>query len=247
MFCPYCGKQAHDDAKFCSKCGKQIHHGTKLCPNCGYRFSADAPCCPMCGPCGPLSSMTVRPTPVQPPALPVPVGPIDGSGKSKALTIADVLLVLAAFLPWIDLNLYVYSNSYSLIGFATMLFDLTDANSSLLGMVISQTEEASYLLALAGLVFVVWLVMILILGVDAYRRFVGKKGMVSGFVIAAVVASTTILACLVLDSSLAQAVGVGTDYMDSALGIVSATPLVWIYTLVSFGCVVAHAAMDNKS
>lgn len=56
MFCPKCGKEVEEDAKFCGYCGYEFVKEkdtatitTTLCPNCGAELEEDAIYCTKCG------------------------------------------------------------------------------------------------------------------------------------------------------------------------------------------------------
>ncbi|MDG6220686.1 MAG: zinc-ribbon domain-containing protein, partial [Candidatus Thermoplasmatota archaeon] len=47
-FCPHCGAQLPQGAKFCSGCGKPVSAGNK-CPKCGADVAQGAKFCSGCG------------------------------------------------------------------------------------------------------------------------------------------------------------------------------------------------------
>jgi predicted RNA-binding Zn-ribbon protein involved in translation (DUF1610 family) len=51
MFCPYCGKENADDARFCLQCGKELstRNAEVHCPHCGKENVATAKFCYACG------------------------------------------------------------------------------------------------------------------------------------------------------------------------------------------------------
>ena len=49
MFCPNCGAECEDSAKFCMDCGCPLETVPVYCPNCGCKLEEDAVFCPECG------------------------------------------------------------------------------------------------------------------------------------------------------------------------------------------------------
>lgn len=51
MFCPYCGKQNIENARFCNTCGKELSANVQqiFCPNCGKENITNATFCSGCG------------------------------------------------------------------------------------------------------------------------------------------------------------------------------------------------------
>lgn len=48
MFCPNCGAECEDSAKFCMDCGCPLETVPVYCPNCGCKLEEDAVFCPEC-------------------------------------------------------------------------------------------------------------------------------------------------------------------------------------------------------
>lgn len=154
---------------FCAKCGKRLTAQTRFCPMCGNAI-------------------------ITPIAQTKPIAVASGSKASnptcavsakmkKACQLAgamDVALVVLLFLPWVNVNLGIWSGSFSLLDFAsagdkvrTMLSYLGSSSSDIAGM-------QQGLGAFSVVLVVLWLVAAVLLARNAYGNFTGKAPFASG-------------------------------------------------------------------
>ncbi len=243
---------------FCPKCGKQVAEGARFCPACGNRLATPV------DPAAPASEAAERPgvpspapAPVIPPryaaprpgAAPQP-GPAvaKGAGGSslglvKMLAVADIALLLATLLPWISIDLYIYDSwEFSLLDVFAMLFNVNDAAAGLLGSSYSQSDLSSVLMLVFCVIGLLWLATVLSLAYDAYVRISGKKkASPAAFAMSIACVVLVIGCCFFLD----MAVGEGMrSFMGSGglSGVVTPTFWAWLYLVASIACVIVQSS-----
>lgn len=171
MFCPQCGTDVPNSARFCPKCGNTFNAVPQQAfPQAASRMSG-------------ISSMS-----------PVSLNGSINIMRLIAVGIA-VLAIIFAFLPWLDISMYAHSVSYSVFGFPELSSNLSQSAgvtsaigsySSALGSLIpgmdAVTNQAnSYTAMIKGAsamltaIFVFWLISLLATAVGAVLMFVTRK------------------------------------------------------------------------
>ena len=206
-----------DTMPFCSQCGKEMEATACFCPSCGASagYSASQPG-------SRVSSVS--------PAAPVGYRVVDAASsalaaRTKSAKIVagalNALLVVCAFMPWVNVSLYIWSDSFSMPALLDMANTVREWGSSLGG--ISSDVDG----ALAGLtviivgILAIWLGTVVVLIRDAYRYFTSKEGFrCAGAAAMCALSVLFLLVVFALDQMVSSSSGVPS-------GIVSATGWVW--------------------
>lgn len=229
MFCPKCGKNASDEARFCPACGHQFAQRKNAGnPSVGFPQSAGNPHSDY--------QQSIATQPRHAAGL--------FSDKVKVLAIVDILLIMATLVPWVSVNVYVYSQSFSLLDLATMIFRVNELGTSYFGTTFSSSDLAMWLTIVAVVIGVLWLATVVTLGVDAYERLKKGKGSVAAFAVALLCAVIVIICCFALDAAIVDQLG---SYVSAAAGIVSATPWAWVYAIATIACIVVQTTVPKPA
>lgn len=214
---------------FCSQCGKELEAGARFCPSCGASTGVvSTPSAPQ----APASVAASRPTPV----------PVATGAKSAKIIagVLNVVLIACAFMPWVNVNLYVWRDAFSVPGLIELSSTIQNYGSSLGGSAYSDSSVATTLGVVTLVVLIVWIVVLVLLGRDAYRYFSGKRGFSTAGV--AGMCSLSALSLLVLfavDQLIASNVG-------GASGLVTATLWVWVSVGLSIALLIFAEMKENE-
>ena len=222
MFCPKCGNQVPDEARFCPKCGNRFERARATAAS-EHSGESHAP-----------SSM-------------FSAGSAGSffSNPARALCVADVALLLMTFLPWVTINVYIYSQQFSLLDLATQASRINDLASNYLGSSYATSDASSSLAGFAVMLMVAWLAMVATLAVDAVKRFKDGRGMSGAFIISAIVALLAICASMGVDADISKNMG---SYMGSQAisGVIAPTIWPWVVLVAAIVCGVFHGKTCKK-
>lgn len=230
-------KEAASGASACSRCGAESEPGDAFCGACGAALTAS-------GRAPRHSSISVQeersfregalPSAVSrsrvsapDPADRIDLKPPKGAIPNRVAGVFDVVAILLTFMPWVGLNLYVWSGSYSLPGLIQLVFKANNTAANYLGSSYTGSDAGGTIFVTVIFVTAVWLSVVIALGRDAYVCFSSSlKGHSSGPLIGFVcMAGAVIVICFVVDMALASQLSKASL---SVSGIVSATSGAWI-------------------
>lgn len=221
---------------FCSQCGKQVEDRARFCPACGAPAGTPA-----------VHASAGAPSVASVSASGVSVGsaaPATAAQAKSAKIVAGVLnalLAVCAFMPWVNVNLYVWSDSFSIPTLLDMANTVREWGSSLGGLS-SDVEGvlAGFTVVILG-ILIIWLVVVVLLIRDAYRYFTNKPGFNSTG--AAAVLTLSALFLLVV-FALDQMISGSSSGVPS--GLVSATGWVWGTVALSIGALVYSEVKEKE-
>lgn len=204
MFCPKCGAKMPEGARFCSKCGATI---------------SVAP-----------ASAAVQ-APVAPPKS---TSSLSAADKGKLFAVGNAVLALAAFLPWLSINVYVFSGQFSLLDASTTALRLLGQIESLVGSYAYNQYSGWILLAIIAFIAMT-VAMVAGNAADAVSGFRGKGGSRVGAAISLCCAILIIVAAFIVGSMLRD---MGGNYLGSSAaavlsGLVSTTMWPWAVAIGS--------------
>ncbi|MCU7584079.1 hypothetical protein N1614_01735 [Adlercreutzia muris] len=155
--------------------------------------------------------------------------------------VLNALLAVCAFMPWVNVNLYVWSDSFSIPTLLNMANTVREWGSSLGGLS-SDVDGvlAGFTVVILG-ILIIWLVVVVLLIRDAYRYFTNKPGFNSTG--AAAVLTLSALFLLVV-FALDQMISGSSSGVPS--GLVSATGWVWGTVALSIGALVYSEVKEKE-
>lgn len=213
---------------FCPKCGASLGGGARFCSKCGHALPV--------GVQEPAPVPSPQPVPV-PQSIPAPGG---------MFTIANIVLVAAAFLPWLSVNVYVVSGQFSLLDFGSTIFRIDDQLRSFMGPY--YYSEYGTWVGLAAVVGVLmFFAMIITNGFDAISGLRGKRSSCAGFVVSLTCGIVALAATFAAQSMIGDVAGsyFGSSASAALSGMVSATAWPWMVTLGSAMLLWLKAARDR--
>lgn len=225
--CWQCGANVEQGDAFCAMCGAVLTEPEKL-PRHGNvpvreaRSSHEEE----------TDSVALRSTDSAPtPASRIDVKGSKVSSSKKIGAVFDIIAILLTFIPWVGLNLYVWSGNYSLPGLIQLVFKANNAASSYLGSSYASSNVSTNIFVAVVFVTLIWLAITISLGVDAYARLsASRKTSSSGPLISFVcMAGAVIVACFVVDMSLSSQL---SQASLSVSGVVTASSGAWISFVV---------------
>ncbi len=192
---------------YCNKCGEKLPEGSGFCPKCGNEVR-------------PAASVQTKPK----------VNP-NASFYAKAFGVANVILALLSFTPWIAINANVVSPKLTRHDVFTNASSISSTLQSYLG---SSADQASSVLSLiAGCGFVMLFAMVITNAVDAVRFFSKGNGTVSGFATSLLCSALMIVGVLCVNAYISMQSS--SYYSDALSGILSVTTWPW---LIAVSCIV---------
>lgn len=237
LFCPRCGTKKPDNC--CPKCGKQLPKGVRFCGYCGAKIEGGEASGEKTTGKQVSGNTTPNPT-AQPMSL-----PINLSNRELVIMAIDAaVLLLAIFVPWAKLDLYVAYGTFSLPQVVVKLFQCAGSLEEYLGGYGSVDGlisglSLSAMLAAGALVAIVCFAASDLLG--RYKE--GKGGPDSPHLIIAVVAGLLAIALMAIDTALAQELGKYTFGVYQG-GLIS--PQIGAWATVACG-VIGHLMTRSNS
>ncbi len=227
LACPRCGAEPEPGDAFCGTCGAALG-----VPGRSPRHSSI--------PMQQVRSSRERMLPsavshsrgsAPDPAERIDLKPPKGVVSNKVAGAFDIIAILLTFMPWVGLNLYVWSGSYSLPGLIQLVFKANNTAANYLGSSYTGSDVGGTIFVTVILVTAVWLSVVIALGGDAYACLSSSRkghslGPLIGFTC---MAGTVIVICFVVDMALASELSKASL---SVSGIVSATSGAWISLIV---------------
>lgn len=195
---------------FCSQCGNELEASARFCPSCGASAGAASAQDALRAPAAVATSKPAS-------------APATTSAKSAKIVagVLNVVLIVCAFMPWVNVNLYVWRDAFSIPGLLELSSTIQNYGSSLGGSAYSDSSVATTLGAVTLLVLIVWLVVLVFLGRDAYRYFSGKRGFsTTGAAGMCSLSALSLLVLFAVDQLIASNIG-------GVSGLVTATLWVW--------------------
>lgn len=221
----------------CSRCGAEIEQGDAFCGMCGAPLTAserpprhgngsEREALSSRG--GSAESAASRLKEIAPdPASRIDLKPLKSAAPDRVGGIFDIIAILLTFVPWVGLNLYVWSGSYSLPGLIQIIFKANNTASNYLGSSYTGSDVAGAIFVVVIIVAAMWVSVVLALATDAYARLSASRkkpslGPLVGFVC---MAAAVIAICFIADTALASQFSKASL---SVSGIVFATLGAWI-------------------
>lgn len=205
---------------FCPKCGKKLREGAHFCPKCGK--------------------------PVSPPST-KSESEIAGRFSSDAIVtlIGLAVLLLAEFMPMLNLNLYVVNGSYSMFDIIDIMNTLDEISGYSSG---ASTDSLGLLLALILGLFCIWVIALVAAVFDIVCVLRKKKTLSNvGAELSLLFGGSALIAIMVakmsIGSSASQYLG---SYASYATSIISSTGWLWLLTILAL-CLTAFSIMRGKS
>lgn len=190
---------------YCSKCGEKLQEGSEFCSKCGNKVRTSV-----------VVTQKTRPQ--------------SERGKYiRAFGLANVILLLLIFTPWLSVNAYVVTTQFSLLELCANASELSFNLQRFLGSSASQVTGALNMFFFFA--FVMLLAMVVTNIADAFRYFIKGSGTISGFVSSLICSAFMIIAVLVSNAYISNST---SSYYATALSsIISTTLWPWIICLVS--------------
>lgn len=195
---------------FCSQCGKELTEGGRFCSSCGARIRQT----------GSFADASINPEGASQTAKELLSDSRQNSsaGYVKVIGVLNIVIMILLFMPWLNLNLYLWSDSYSLPGLVEVAGSLYNNISSLLGSSYTSTSFGSTVPAILFAIAAAWLVVVVLLIRDLYMLFVGKSRVVkTGAGAALVLAGVTALVAIFLNMQIGNELGVSVDVVSSTI------------------------------
>lgn len=170
---------------FCPRCGTDVPNGARFCPKCGNTFNT-----------APQQAVFQAAPSMGGVSSTSPVSLSGGNNIMRLIAVGVVVLaIIFAFLPWLDISMYSYSTSYSVFGFPELSSNLNNSagvtsaigsySSSLgaliPGMDVVTNQANSYTAMIKScstmliVTFALWLISLLAIVVGAVLMFVMRK------------------------------------------------------------------------
>ncbi|WP_452039549.1 zinc-ribbon domain-containing protein [Adlercreutzia rubneri] len=199
---------------YCRQCGKELEASARFCPACGTSVEA-------------ISAPTTLESSQ---SIPILASASAAEKAKSAKIIAGVLnaaLVVLAFMPWVNVNLYIWGDSYSIPALLDMANTVREWGSPF-GSVSGDIDGAvAGLSAVILVVLAAWLAVVVLLARDAYRYFTNKSGFGSaGSTAMCVLSALFLLVVFSFDQLNNSSSGVPS-------GMISATLWVWCAVALS--------------
>lgn len=256
--CIKCGAEISEADRFCGHCGADVAKMKEERAKAGAHQEADdqgvaeggsAEC--VCIKCGAKNASTNRFCSNCAHPINTPLTATEtlakvkwgAASQQKMAGVLDIIGIVLCLFPWINLNLYVWGQEYSIPGLVQFAWQLSTSASSILGSSYSGSGVESTVTIVCALVGIIWLAVVIFLAVDTYGRFTSKDGYghdealgIMGFL-----AIALIVAGFVFDLSLSTSLG-----SSSAGGIVSTTIWPWIAAAYGIGASIYLSATSSS-
>lgn len=198
---------------FCHMCGKELSEAMAFCPSCGTKARGK-------------DSAGAGPTPMKAAVLPAPapqpVVAINGS-KALFLLIDAVLIGLAIFVPWLNINLYYDKMSFSLLDLAKL--------SNEHGWVFNELPEGATFVVSVVLFSLIAVIMAVI--VDMYETYADMGPTHRCYAVLAIIALIVIGVVFIVNEAIrSEAASYGSGSLEYYIGgalsnVISAGPGAW--------------------
>lgn len=143
--------------------GKELEASARFCPACGISVEA-------------ISAPTTLESSQTMPKL-VPASAAEKAKSAKIIAgVLNAALVVLAFIPWVNVNLYIWGDSFSIPALLDMANTAREWGSSFGGVSGDVDGAVAGLSAVVLVVLAAWLAVVVLLVRDAYRYFTNKPG-----------------------------------------------------------------------
>lgn len=223
----------------CPRCGIRVDNGDVFCGECG------APLAPSIHKTHQREEKSKLPvdgavsSPRERPQRGVAASKVSSSVSKlgRLSAIFDLIAIALMFLPWVNLNLYVWSGSYSIPSLIQLAFNANSAATNYLGSNYTNSSISTNFMIVVIIVAVFWLTIVGLLAYDAYVHFTDSKHRptaipMGGFVFLSL---AVIIGCFAGDITLS---GQFAKASLSVSGVLSAASGTWISLIVGtvFAC-----------
>lgn len=227
LACPRCGAEPELGDAFCGTCGAALR-----VPGRSPRHSSIPMQQVRSSRKGTIDS-AVSPLKGEAPDLAerIDLRPSKGTASSKVAGVFDIIAILLTFMPWVSLNLYVWSGSYSLPGLIQLVFNVNNTAANYLGSSYASSNVNAIIIIVVAVVALIWLAVVISLGVNAYACFAApqKKPSLEPLIGFVFMSGAVIAACFIADMTLASQFSKASL---SVSGVISAVSGAWIGLIV---------------